>query len=378
MRGVGRPLGIAAAIVIVACGGAPAPAATEPSPSATHATHSAAPEVPSAPASAAPAPVVAAPTAAPYSKLRVFVASESADALVVLEGGATFEVVGKVPVGRFPHNISVSPDARWLAVADRLGNTVTIVDPVEMKQVSRIRVGRQPHDLIWHPDSKTLFVGHERDGFISRVEAGTWRILPPLMVGVPQHDLAIVASRPTELYYSVTNSEQWDHLRVYDLATNAITRIKVQDVHDVFFTPDEKEIWTTSSGFIDVHSDRLVITDPAKKEMKQELRFSGRYPFHTMKRGRDGAFFPPQGTPMLLSDHGGPSLLFIDAAERRVATATKLGEQPFHTTYDPLGERLLVTSNVAGEVAVIDLATREVRQRIKVTAPHGIVAVGVP
>jgi YVTN family beta-propeller protein len=324
----------------------------------------------------------AAPSAAPatpkFSKLRVFVASESADSLVVLEGGSTFEVVGTVPVGRFPHNISVSPNAKWLAVADRLGNTVTIVDPLEMKQLSRVRVGKQPHDLIWHPDSGTLFVGHERDGFIARIQAGSWKMLPPLVVGVPQHDLAIVASRPTELYYSVTNSEQWDHLRLYDLSTNAITKIKVQDVHDVFFTPDESEIWTTSSGFIDVHSDRIVITDPARKEMKQELRFGGRYPFHTMKKGRDGAFFPPAGTPMLLSDHGGPSLLFIDVAERRIASATKLGEQPFHTTYDPLGDRLLVTSNVANEVAVIDLATREVKQRVRVTAPHGIVAVGIP
>lgn len=337
-----------------------------------HAAPVAAPFVPSA------APSPPAPTVAPYARLRVFVASESTDSLTVLEGGATFEVVGRIPVGRFPHNLSVSPDARWLAVADRLGNTVTIVDPMTMKQISRLRVGRQPHDLVWHPDSGTLFVGHERDTFISRIEAGTWRILPPLVVGVAQHDLAIVASRPTELYFSVTNSEQWDHLRVYDLATSAITKIKVQDVHDVFFTPDESEIWTTSSGFIDVHSDRLVVTDPAKKEMKQEVRLQGRYPFHTMKKGRDGAFFPPAGTPMLLSDHAEPSLMFVDVAERRIASATKLGEQPFHTTYDPLGDRLLVTSNVAGEVAVISLATRGIQQRIKVTAPHGIVAVGIP
>lgn len=369
-----RPLALAAAAIVTACGGAP-PVAAEPAPT-VHASHSAAPAAPTFVPSAAPA--IPAPTAAPYATLRVFVASESSDSLVVLEGGAAFEVVGKIPVGRFPHNLSVSPDSRWLAVADRLGNTVTIVDPIAMKQLSRIRVGKQPHDLVWHPDSGTLFVGHERDTYISRIEAGTWRILPPLIVGVPQHDLAIVPSRPTELYFSVTNSEQWDHLRVYDLATSAVTKIKVQDVHDVFFTPDESEVWTTSSGFIDVHSDRIVITDPARKEMKQEIRLTGRYPFHTMKKGRDGAFFPPAGMPMLLSDHAGPSLMFINAAERRIASATKLGEQPFHTTYDPLGGRLLVTSNVAGEVAVISLATREVQQRIKVTAPHGIVAVGVP
>lgn len=208
MHQLTRPPAIVAAVLLAACGGAPAPAAAELTPTASHGGHALASEAPSTAPSATPQAVLAAPpptTPLPFTRLRVFVASESADSLVVLEGGKRFEVVGK-----------------------------------------------------------------------------------------------------------------------------------------------------------------------------EELRFAGRYPFHTMKRGRDGAFFPPEGTPMLLSDHGGPSLLFVDVAARRIASATKLGQQPFHTTYDPLGGRLLVTSNVASEVAAIDLAAREVVQRVTVTAPHGIVAVGIP
>lgn len=79
-----------------------------------------------------------------------------------------------------------------------------------------------------------------------------------------------------------------------------------------------------------------------------------------MKEGRDGAFFPPAGTPMLLSDHGGPSLLYVDAAARRIVGETRVGLQPFHTTYDPLLDRLLVTSNADDSVRVIDLRTRAV------------------
>lgn len=371
---VGRPLALAVAMLLIACGAAPertsvvATSTPQPTPA------------PAAAPTAAPATPTLAPTPTPlpYAKLRVFVASESADSLVVLESGpAGFTEAGKVGVGRFPHNISVSPDGRWVAAANRLANSVSIVDPFEQKEVARVRVGRQPHDLLWHPDAKTLFVGHERDGQIARIEAGTWKILPPLMVGVPQHDLAMSSTKTTELFFAVTNSEQWDHLRTIDITTGHITKIKVQDVHDVFFSPDEKEIWTTSSGFIDIHSDRVVVTDPLEKVMKQEVRFEGRYPFHTMKRFRDGIYFPPPGTPMLLSDHGGPSLLFIDVASRKIVGETKLGAQPFHTTYDPLGGRLLVTSNAANEVAVIDLTTKAVLQRLSIAAPHGIVAVGI-
>ncbi len=326
----------------------------------------------------APATAAAGMKTGAYKTLRVFVASESSNSLWVLEGGTTFTVVGRIEVGRMPHNIAISPDGRWIAVANRMGNSVSIVDPIRMVEVVRVQVGRQPHDLTWHPDSKMIFIGHEHDTFITRIEAETWRPLAPLMVSVPQHDLAIDASRPNDLFFTVTNSDQVDDLRVYDLASGKITPFKVQDVHDVFFTPDATELWTTSSGFIGVSSDRIVIEDPVTRTVKQEIHLAGAYPFHTMKHNRDGFFFPPAGTPMLVSDHNGPGLLFIDPATRTVLSETKLGPQPFHTTYDPLGDRLLTTTNADSSVRVIDLATRTVVQKLDVPAPHGIVAIGIP
>ncbi len=326
-------------------------------------------------ASPSPSPI---PTAALYRSLRVFVASDMGETVYVLEGGATFAVVGQIAVGKMPHNLAVSPDGRWVAVGNRMANSVSILDPYALTEVARVPVGRQPHDLIWAPDSKTLFVGHERDVIIARIETGTWRPLTPLMVGVPQHDLAISRDRPTEVFFSVTNSSEWDHLRVYDLASDKITKFKVQDVHDVFFVPDSSELWTTSSGYVGVPTDRLVASDPASRMMKTEFHFVGRYPFHTMKQNRDGLFYPPAGTPMLLTDHLGPSLLWVDPTARRVVGETKVGPEPYHSTYDPLGDRILVTSNKDGNVWVIDRPTRQVTQTVPVPAAHGIVAVGLP
>ena len=377
---LGSAIALAMVLVVSSCATVSAPA---PSPTGDMADMggmegtATAPAVASVP-TVAPATAAAGVKTGAYAALRVFVASESTNSLWVLEGGGTFKVVGRIDVGRMPHNIAVSPDGRWIAVANRMGNSVSIVDPLRMVEVVRVQVGHQPHDLTWHPDSKTIFVGHERDTFIARIEAGTWRPLAPLMVTVPQHDLAIDASRPNDLFFTVTNSDQADDLRVYDLASGKITPFKVQDVHDVFFTPDATELWTTSSGFIGVSSDRIVIEDPATRTVKQEIHLAGAYPFHTMKHNRDGFFFPPVGTPMLMSDHNGAGLLFIDPVNRSVLSETKLGPQPFHTTYDPLGNRLLTTTNADSAVRVIDLATRTVVQKLDVPAPHGIVAIGIP
>ncbi|HEY6201482.1 MAG TPA: cytochrome D1 domain-containing protein [Candidatus Limnocylindria bacterium] len=353
-------------------------------------------------ASVAPAPTeadtsehVAAPTAMPastrsptaqptvdprlYAKLRVFVASESTDQVWVLEGApdAPFALVGKIPVGRMPHQMSVSPDGKFVAVNNRMANTTSVIDPIAMKEIIRLPAGKQPHGIIWSPDAKTLFIAHEKDTYISRFEAGTWKSLPPLMVGVPQHVLSMSAAKPNELWFTVTNSNETDHLRVYDLDTKLITKVKVNDVHDAYFTPDGSELWSSSSGFLDKPSDRMVIYDPLTRTVKQEIHLKGRYPFHTLKVFQDGVYYPSNTNVMVLSDHLGPSLLWVDWRERAILGETKLGQQPFHSTYDPEGDRMLVTTNVDGMVNVIDMKTRQVVQKLPVTKAHGIASVGI-
>jgi DNA-binding beta-propeller fold protein YncE len=387
-------LAIASALLVTACaGGAPANAPVavpgaadtpdvEPSPT---------------PAPRAPtAPPVATAEPAPYSKLRVFVASEGpyhggTGELQVLDaiGRGEFMPVAKIKMGGWPHNISVSPDGRWVAVANRSSHQVSIVDPVMLTEVTRLRVGKQPHGILWHPDGKTLFVAAERDGFITRIEADTWKILPPLQLGVPQHVLFMRADRPNELWFTVTLFGQWayqdDHLRVYDLASGKITKLKVFDVHDAYFTPDGSEVWSSSSGFLDKPSDRVVVYDPIEKVVKQEIKLAGHYPFHSLKRFHDGMYYPKDTSIMLLSSHyskekgrNGASLLWVDWKARKVVGETPVGIQPFHMTYDPVGERVLLTSNVDGQVNVVDWHSRKVVQKIAVPKAHGIVAVGIP
>ena len=114
---------------------------------------------------ATPSPI-AEPTVDPrvYAKLRVFVASETTDQVWVLEGApdSPFALVGKIPVGRMPHQMSVSPDGKFVVVNNRMANTTSVIDPIAMKEIVRLPVGKQPHGIIWSPDAKTLFVAHER------------------------------------------------------------------------------------------------------------------------------------------------------------------------------------------------------------------------
>ena len=361
-------------VLLASCAGAP----VAPARSAVDITEDVAAPAPAATSTSSPTAQRAADPHL-YAKLRVFVTSESTDQVWVLDGApdSQFALVGKVPVGRMPHQLAVSPDGRFVAVNNRMASTTSVIDPIAMKEIARLSVGKQPHGIIWSPDAKTLFVAHERESYISRFEAGTWKSLPPLMVGVPQHALAMSSARPNELWFTVTNSNENDHLRVYALDTRQITRVRVNDVHDAYFTPDGSEIWSTSSGFLDKPSDRMVIYDPIARTVKQEIHLKGRYPFHTLKAFQDGVHYPRNTSVMILTDHLGPSLVWLDWRERSVLGETKLGHQPFHSTYDAEGDRILVTTNIDGMVNVIDMKTRQVVQKLPVTRAHGIASVGI-
>jgi len=391
-RGRRPALAIVAALTLVtaACGFAdPGAGAPPPLSSAEPAALQSEQPAPVTTAVASPAPTA---EPQPYSRIRVFVAAEGpysggTGELYVLEssGRSEFSVVAKLPMGGWPHNIAVSPDGKWVAVADRSSDQVGIVDPVTLKEVARVKVGKQPHGLLWQPDSSVLYVGAERENFITRLEAGTWKTLPPLQVGVKQHTFAMDPARPNELWFTVTMDNVPDHLRVYDLTTGKITQIRTTDVHDAYFTPDMSEVWSSSSGFLDKPSDRMVIYDPIEKTVKGEVRFPGHYPFHTLKPLQDGLYYPKDTSIMLLSNHystekgrNGASLLWVDWKARKIVDETPVGIQPFHTTYDPVGERVLVTSNVDGMVNVIDWNTHKIIQKVAVPKPHGIVSVGLP
>src|SRR5207249_276748 len=91
-------------------------------------------------------------------------------------------------------------------------------------------------------------------------------------------------------------------------------------------------------------------------------------PFHTMKPNQDGTFVMQDRSIMVISDHTGPGLMWIDWKERRVVGETILGHQPFHTTYDPAGDRPLTTTNGAGMRNVIHIQTRAGRSRTRSAA----------
>jgi YVTN family beta-propeller protein len=308
---------------------------------------------------------------------RIFVASEKTNTVEVFEDEPP-RFVTSIPVGIFPHNISVSNDGRYVGVDDRHSDEISIIDTKTLTEVQRIHVGRQPHDLSWSPDDARIYVTQERDNFISIINTQTWKTAPPIRLDTPTHDLTI-SPDGKEIWATTI---RYRGLVIMDTKTLTVTdRLAYfpHGSHDAYFVNNGSEVWVTSSGFIENASQadpNVVIFDAATRKIKT-IQPMGEYPFHSVKQFRDGLFLPANSQEIWFSDRGLGGVILVDTNTRQVLASIKTGAAPFHLSFGPNG-LLYVVNHDDSTFSVIDPTARQVLHTIPVGSdPHGIVVIGV-
>ena len=117
-------------------------------------------------------------------------------------------------------------------------------------------------------------------------------------------------------------------------------------------SPDEKEIWTAHSrdggvSIIDIGTKKVVGTIDAKTKRSNRLKIT------------------PDGKTVLISDLDAGELVILDRASRKETKRLKLGRAPEGILIVPDGSRAFVAVNGDNYVAVIDLKKLEATGRIE-------------
>jgi YVTN family beta-propeller protein len=99
---------------------------------------------------------------------RLYVANEDAATATVLDVKSG-KIVARVPVGKEPEGVRVSPDGRWTLVTNESDNSISVIDTKTLKEVKHIVVGKRPRDLAFTPDSKFAYVSGEFDSSVYRI-----------------------------------------------------------------------------------------------------------------------------------------------------------------------------------------------------------------
>ena len=273
----------------------------------------------------------------------------------------TWTETKRIPTGKEPHHLYMTPDEKSVIVANALSDSLTFIDP-RTAEIQRTVPGiLDPYQLRFSPDMKWFVTVANR---LNHIDIYKWDGQTPVLVK------RIASSRtPSHLWIDSKSTTVWatmqdsDELVAVDLATQTIKwRVKTGPMPaDVFGTPDDKTLLVglTGSDGVEVYD---VSNGPAKKVKK-------------IPTGKGAHAFRAVGDKqhVLVSNRVANSLSKID-----YTTLTVVDQYPGPTGPDCMditadGKTILLASRWAQKLTVIDVATRKVVRQIKVgKSPHGV------
>src|SRR5689334_593927 len=95
----------------------------------------------------------------------------SDEATISIVDRRTMTEIERIPVGREPHHLILTPDGRDLVVASTLTNELLFLDPVSGRERKRIRNILDPYQLGFSPDGKWFVTAAHRMNHVDVYEA---------------------------------------------------------------------------------------------------------------------------------------------------------------------------------------------------------------
>lgn len=289
----------------------------------------------------------------------------SLDAEIAVVDPVSFSVVKRIPTGKEPHHLYMSPDEKSLIVANALGDTLTFVDPRTAEVQRVVRGVSDPYHLRFSPDMKWFVTASNRLDYVVLYRWQGSQAAEPLQLvkripapKTPSH--LNIDTKSTTLYASLQDS---DELLAVDLATQSVKwKQPVGKMPaDIYLTPDDKYLLVGLTG------DRFVeVWDVSGARPQLAKRIPTGAGAHSFRAWGDKRH-------VLVSNRAANTISKID-----LATLTVVDQYPAPAGPDDMevltdGRTLLVTSRWAGKLTEIDTAAHKVVRQVKVgKSPHGI------
>ena len=303
--------------------------------------------------------------AAPASRpARPIFVLNSLDADVSLIDPNTYATLRRIPTGKEPHHLYLTPDEKSVIVANALGNSLTFIDPVTGEVQRTLRDIADPYHLRFSPDMKWFVTAANR---LNHIDIYRWQpgaeqpfvLARRIAAGKTPSHLSI-DSRSTVVYASLQDS---DEVTVIDLATQARGwTIKVGKLPaDIFLAPDDRTLFVALTG------DRAV-----------EAWDVGASPPRLVKRiptGEGAHAFRARGDRrhLFVSNRVANTIHMIDMQALAVVAELPGPGGPDCMELLADGRTLLVSSRWARKLSFIDIPTRQVVRRVEVgRSPHGV------
>lgn len=301
---------------------------------------------------------------APWSVLAaanpIFVLN-SLEASVSVIDPLTWKETRRIPTGKEPHHMYLTPDEKSLVIANALSDSLLFVDPKTAEVQRTVRDILDPYQLRFSPDMKWFVTVANR---LNHVDIYRWDGTNPTLVKriatgkTPSH--LWIDSKSTTVYATMQDS---DELVVIDLPTQTLKwRGKTGPMPaDVFGTPDDKFllIGLTGGEGVEVYD----VTGREPKLVKLINTGKGAHAFRGVGDKRH----------VFVSNRVANTISKIDYQSMTVVESYPAPGGPDCMDVSPDGRTIYVASRWAKKMTVIDTQTQKVVRQVNVgKSPHGV------
>lgn len=301
-----------------------------------------------------------APAPAPKTASPVFVLN-SRDASVSVIDPVTWKESKRIPTGKEPHHMYLTPDEKSLIIANALSDSLTFIDPKTAEVQRVVRGVLDPYQLRFSADMKWFVTAANR---LNHIDIYKWdgsniNLAKRIATGkTPSH--LWIDSKSTTIYSTMQDS---DELVLIDLPTQTLKwRGKTGAMPaDVFGTPDDKFILIglTGGDGVEIYD----VTGPAPKFVKLLKTGSGAHAFRGAGDKRH----------VYVSNRVANTISKIDYQTMNVVESYPAPGGPDCIEVSQDGKLIYVASRWAQKLSVIDTATRQVVRQVNVgKSPHGV------
>ncbi|SHN42426.1 YncE family protein [Chitinophaga sp. CF418] len=333
--------------------------------------------------------------------------AQSADLLVVnkiktngnIDGNLAFvnltsgKVVKTIPVGKEPHEVTVSADRHYAIVSNtgsyqEPGNTLSVIDIAAQKEIHRVDLGPlwNPHGLI--AINGLFYFTAEGARMIGAYDPASNKIV--WLNGTGQDGTHTLAATRDGKYLVSTNrgsgtisifylhKQRWgnnnnkadnEEEKPDPLAAGSWQETIVpvgRNPEGIAVSPDDKQVWVGLKN-----GEGVAIVDLAQQKKVDSFLVDGAKQLSRLKFSLDGKY--------VLGTDNWPdgNLVIIDAASHKVVKTISLGMGAEAIFIEPDGRHVLVGVTGKDNVAEIDLQTMTISRRFETgKGPDGMAWIG--
>lgn len=269
--------------------------------------------------------------------------------LIALVSG---EEIARLPTGKMPHEIAVSPDGTQAAVVAYGATTIDIVDIAKRARLRTIDISpnQRPHGLLWLPDGRLVATAEASQSVAVIAPDGTMTSIPTGQQG--SHMIVVAPDDRTAYVANIASGT----VSVLDLAQAK----KLRDLpvggkpEGLSLARGGAELWVG-----DLSAPRVSVWDTAKGEKIAEL---------AVDPVAIRVLASPDGKWVATSNIGAGTISLFDAGTRALAKTIQVSEgdaaRQVTLLWSRDGARLYAAETGIDKIAEIDVANGKVLRRI--------------